>query len=317
MNTLKYIFIPFSSAVVALALFITFGNASGNVEVAAASAAERDASADEGYRMHIQENYKVFALPTPESLTFAGQPVPLNAFGVREKLDRELLVNTYWHSNTLLMFKRSNRWFSVIEPILAANGVPDDFKYLAVIESGLTNAVSPAGATGYWQFLKTTGQSYGLEITDEIDERYHVEKSTGAACKYLNDAYAKFGDWALVAASYNMGMGGLNKQLTRQKVARYWDLLLNEETSRYVYRILAMKEILNNGTAYGFVVRPTDLYEPYDTREVLLDASVSDLTDFSLEQGANYYILKTLNPWLRQSYINNPKKKPYMVRLPS
>lgn len=273
-------------------------------------------TADDGYRLHMQENYKVFSLPTPESVTFAGMEVPLEAFGVREKLDRELLVNTYWHSNTLLMFKRSHRWFPVIEPILAANGVPDDFKYLAVIESGLTNAVSPAGATGFWQFLKTTGQSYGLEINDEVDERYHVVKSTEAACKYLNDAYAKFGDWALVAASYNMGMGGVNKQLNRQKVSRYWDLLLNEETSRYVYRILAIKEILNNGSDYGFVVRPTDLYAPYEVREVVVSKGVSDLADFAIEEGVNYNILKSLNPWLRQSYLNNPNGKAYAVLIP-
>ncbi len=296
--------------------YIALGSDSTSDHSETASTAEVGRTADDGYRLHMQENYKVFSLPTPEHITFADIPVPLEAFGVREKLDRELLVNTYWHSNTLLMFKRSHRWFPVIEPILAANGVPDDFKYLAVIESGLTNAVSPAGATGFWQFLKSTGQSYGLEVNDEVDERYHVVKSTEAACKYLNDAYAKFGDWALVAASYNMGMGGLNKQLNRQKVERYWDLLLNEETSRYVYRILAIKEILNNGSAYGFVVRPTDLYAPYEVREVTIQEGVSDLADFAIEAGVNYNILKSLNPWLRQSYLNNPKRKTYAVQLP-
>ncbi|MGF1566313.1 MAG: lytic transglycosylase domain-containing protein [Flavobacteriales bacterium] len=312
-SALKYAIVPASSAIVAVALFITFGNAravDNNVPV-------RRNPAEEGYRLHIQDNYKVFTLPTPESLTFGGADVPLKSFGVREKLDRELLVNTYWHSNTLLMFKRSNRWFPVIEPILERNGIPDDFKYLAVIESGLTNAVSPAGATGFWQFLKSTGESYGLQINEEVDERYHVEKSTEAACKYLNDAYAKFGDWALVAASYNMGMGGVSKQLNRQKVNSYWDLLLNEETSRYVYRILAIKEILNNGTAYGFVVRPGDLYDPYETREVTLEGGVDDLADFALQEGANYNILKTLNPWLRQSYLKNPSKKSYTLELPA
>jgi hypothetical protein len=312
-SALKYAIVPASSAIVAVALFITFGNAravDNDVPV-------RRNPAEDGYRLHIQDNYKVFTLPTPESLTFGGADVPLESFGVREKLDRELLVNTYWHSNTLLMFKRSNRWFPVIEPILERNGIPDDFKYLAVIESGLTNAVSPAGATGFWQFLKSTGESYGLQINEEVDERYHVEKSTEAACKYLNDAYAKFGDWALVAASYNMGMGGVSKQLNRQKVNSYWDLLLNEETSRYVYRILAIKEILNNGTAYGFVVRPGDLYDPYETREVTLEGGVDDLADFALQEGANYNILKTLNPWLRQSYLKNPSKKIYTLELPA
>lgn len=312
-SALKYVIVPASSAIVAVALFITFGNA----RAVDNDAPVRRSAAEEGYRMHIQDNYKVFTLPTPEALTFAGKDVPLDAFGVREKLDRELLVNTYWHSNTLLMFKRSNRWFPVIEPILERNGIPDDFKYLAVIESGLTNAVSPAGATGFWQFLKSTGESYGLQINDEVDERYHVEKSTEAACKYLNDAYARFGDWALVAASYNMGMGGVSKQLNRQKVESYWDLLLNEETGRYVYRILAIKEILNNGTAYGFVVRPGDLYDPYETREVTIEGGVDDLADFALQEGANYNILKTLNPWLRQSYLKNTSGKAYTVELPA
>ena len=270
----------------------------------------------DGYAAHVKENYQVFTLPTPEQVSFAESPVPMEAFGVREKLDRELLVNTYWHSNTFLMFKRSNRWFPVIEPILAQHGVPDDFKYLAVIESGLTNAVSPAGATGFWQFMKSTGQSYGLEINDEVDERYHVEKSTHAACKYLLDAFEKFGDWALVAASYNMGMGGLQKQLDRQKAERYWDLLLNEETGRYVYRILAIKEILNKGGEYGFVIRPSDLYEPYRLRSVSIDLPLEDLAAFAKEEGVNYNILKTLNPWLRQAHLRNVKGKSYTVQLP-
>ena len=273
--------------------------------------------ADEMYKDHVEENYKVFSLATPEEVYFAGERVPMETFGVREKLDRELLVNTYWHSNTFLTFKRANRWFPVIEPILEKNGVPDDFKYLAVIESGLTNAVSPAGATGFWQFMKTTGKSYGLEITSEVDERYHVEKSTEAACQYLLDAYEKYGDWALVAASYNMGMGGVNKQLKNQQVDEYWDLLLNQETGRYVYRILAIKEILNNSGDYGFVLRPKDLYEPYETRTVMLDSAVADFASYAKEQGVNYNILKTMNPWLRKASLTNKYKKQYQIVLPA
>ncbi|MDP4587575.1 MAG: lytic transglycosylase domain-containing protein, partial [Flavobacteriales bacterium] len=193
---------------------------------------------------------------------------------------------------------------------------PDDFKYLAVIESGLTNAVSHAGATGFWQFMKETGISYGLEINEEVDERYDVVKSTEAACKYLNDGYKRFGDWSLVAASYNMGMGGVNKQLNRQQVSEYWDLMLNDETSRYVYRILAVKEILNNGTAYGFVIRPKDLYEPYQTRSTEVNGSIDDLAVWAKENGANYNIVKTLNPWMRQTYLKNAKNKTYEVLLP-
>jgi hypothetical protein len=304
---------PIASAALTAAVFIALGSARSAEK---SFESDRLSTHDAAYGEHVKDNYKVYSLPTPVNVTFAGEEVPLDRFGVREKLDRELLVNTYWHSNTLLLFKRCNRWFPVIEPILARNGVPDDFKYLAVIESGLTNAVSSAGATGFWQFLKATGESYGLEVNDEVDERYHVERSTEAACRYLNEAYRKFGDWALVAASYNMGMGGVNKQIERQKVQEYWDLLLNEETSRYVYRILAVKEILNNGTAYGFVVRESDLYDPYEVRTVAIDSSVTDLADFALAQGANYNVLKSLNPWLRQSYLKNAKKKAYTILLP-
>lgn len=268
------------------------------------------------YKEHVKDNYKVFSLASPERVSFAGKNVPLDRFGVREKLDRELLVNTYWHSNTFLLFKRANRWFPVIEPILAANGVPEDFKYLAVIESGLTNAVSPAGATGFWQFMKSTGKEYGLEINDEVDERYHVEKSTEAACKYLLDAFERYGDWSLVAASYNMGMAGLERQMDRQRVDEYWDLLLNAETGRYVYRILAVKEILNNSENYGFVIRPKDLYEPYRTREVTLDSSVADFALFAQEEGANYNILKSLNPWLRERSLRNSSGKVYTLKFP-
>jgi hypothetical protein len=311
-NSRNWLFPIFSAALTA-AIFIGLGSARSAEK---SFESNRLSTHDAAYGEHVKDNYKVYSLPTPVNVTFAGAEVPLDAFGVREKFDRELLVNTYWHSNTLLLFKRCNRWFPVIEPILARNGVPDDFKYLAVIESGLTNAVSSAGATGFWQFLKPTGESYGLEVNDEVDERYHVERSTEAACRYLNEAYRKFGDWALVAASYNMGMSGVNKQIERQKVSSYWDLLLNEETSRYVYRIIAVKEILNNGTAYGFVVRKSDLYDPYEVRTIKLDSSVTDLADYALAQGVNYNVLKSLNPWLRQSYLNNTKNKTYTVLLP-
>lgn len=272
---------------------------------------------DAQYRAHVEENYKVFSLATPQELTFAEEAVPLEKFGIRERLDRELLVNTYWHSHTFLMFKRANRWFPVIEPILEKHNIPDDFKYLALVESGLTNAVSPAGATGFWQFMRETGRTCGLQINSEVDERYHVVKSTEAACQYLQDAYEKFGDWALVAASYNMGMGGVNKQLNIQKVEDYWDLLLNEETGRYVFRILAVKEILNNGSNYGFVVRPKDLYEPYQTQTIVIDSTINDLAQWAVDQGVNYKILKTLNPWMRKSYLKVSGEIQFEVLIPA
>lgn len=306
-STPKAFFWPiltFSSVIIALSLF-SFDSGLPEKEM------------DAKYQDHIEENYKVFSLATPEDVTFGGVEVPLDKFGVKEKLDRELLVNTYWHSNSFLVFKRANRWFPIIEPILAENNIPDDFKYLAVIESGLTNAISPAGARGFWQFMEATGKSYGLEINSEVDERYDVLKATQAACEYLQNSYDKYGDWALVAASYNMGMGGVNKQLKKQKVDSYWDLLLNRETGRYVYRILAVKEILNNGSNYGFVVRPKDLYEPYETHSVVVDSTIDNLAVFAQEHNANYNILKTLNPWLKSNSLRNKSRKEYQVLFPT
>jgi membrane-bound lytic murein transglycosylase D len=278
----------------------------------------REPSAEENlhYSRQIAEKYRVFSLPLPESLDFAGESVPLEEWDVRERMDRELLVNTYWQSNTLLAVKRAHRWFPVIEPILARNGVPDDFKYLAVIESSLTMAVSPSGATGFWQFLDATAKQYGLEVSDEVDQRYHVEKSTEAACRYLREAHGRFGSWTMAAASYNVGQAGLDRQVARQGRTSYWDLLLNEETSRYVLRILALKTILSNPDQYGFVVRPADLYEQIGYREVSVSGEVPDFAVFAKEHGVSYKQIKLLNPWLRQPYLRNREGKTYVIRIP-
>jgi len=272
---------------------------------------------DISYRQYFNDNYKIFSLSSPDGLTFADEEIPLDILDVKEKLDQELLVNTYWQSQTLLFHKRANRWFPVIEPILKEHGVPDDFKYLAVIESGLTDVVSPAGATGFWQFMRNTGRDYGLEINNEVDERYHIEKATAAACEYLKDAHEKYGSWSMAAASYNMGMAGLNNQVKRQDVDNYYDLLLNIETGRYMYRILAIKEILSKPAQYGFHFRPQDLYPAYDTRTVTIDENVGDFAEFATENGINYKILKILNPWLRDTYLTNPARKEYEIKLPA
>jgi len=271
---------------------------------------------DAEYLQYMSENYKVFSPVAPDEMSFAGEEVPLALTDVKERLDRELLVNTYWHSNTFLILKRANRWFPVIEPILEENGVPEDFKYLALVESGLTNAVSPSGATGFWQFLDKTGKQFGLEVTENVDQRYHVEKATQAACNYLNEAYRKFGSWALVAASYNMGIGGVEKQLNRQNVASYWDLMLNEETSRYVFRILAVKEIASDPERYGFHMRASDLYEPYDIKEIEVDSTIADLAAWASANGTNYKSLKILNPWLRQTSLEVAPGSSYTLLLP-
>ncbi len=252
----------------------------------------------------------------PTSIDFAGESTPLQISDVRERLDRELLINANLDATTLLIIKRANRAFPVIEPILQRYGVPDDFKYLAVIESALVNAVSPAGARGVWQFMPITAKEEGMEVNDIIDERYHLEKSTEAACKYLLDAKAKFGSWTLAAASYNGGMNGVTKQIEIQKVSNYYDLLLNDETSRYVFRILALKEIMKNPEKYGFIIDPLELYPILPTKLISVDSSITDLATFAKSQGINYKILKIHNPWLRDKKLTNLNRKKYEIEIP-
>ena len=262
------------------------------------------------------QEYKIVSPPIPDELEFAGERVPLENFEVRERIDREFLVNTYWHSATILSIKRANRWFPVIEPILKLYGIPDDFKYLSLIESTLSNAISPAGAVGFWQIIESAGKEYGLEINSEVDERYHVEKSTVAACKYLLDAYKKFGSWTIAAASYNMGMSGISRQLNKQKANNYYNLVLGDETSRYIARILAMKEILKAPKKYGFFIEEIDLYHPLTYKEIIVNTPVNDWADFAKNNNINYKILKYYNPWLRDNILINKSKKSYTVKIP-
>lgn len=251
----------------------------------------------------------VVSPPIPESVFLAGEQVPLESFSVREKLDKELIINTYRHSSSILYLKRASRWFPIIEPILEEHSIPNDFKYLAVIESGLTQAVSPAGASGFWQFMKKTAPEYGLEVNSTVDERYHVEKSTHAACQYLQESYEKFGNWALAAASYNMGMTGVEQRLEAQGVDSYWELHLNSETARYVYRILAVKEVLSKPETYGFQLTENDVYHPHEVRKVVITSSIENLSEFALNNGSNYRELKELNPWLiKESFVATPGK---------
>jgi hypothetical protein len=252
----------------------------------------------------------------PTSIDFAGEATPLQIADVRERLDRELLINANLDATTLLIIKRANRVFPIIEPILAKYGVPDDFKYLAVIESGLVNAVSPAGARGIWQFMPETAKEKGMEVNEVVDERYHLEKSTEAACKYLLEAKAKFGSWTLAAASYNGGMAGVNKQITMQQVETYYDLLLNDETSRYVFRILALKEIMKNPVKFGFNVEINEMYVNLPSKVITVDSSIPDLASFAKSQGINYKILKIHNPWLRDKKLINQGKKRYEIQIP-
>ncbi len=262
------------------------------------------------------KDYRVYALPINETLYFAGEQVPINDPFIRERFDRELLANTYFQSQGLLYAKRANRYFPVIEPILQEHGIPDDFKYLALIESGLMNVVSPAGAAGVWQFMKTTGPQYGLEVSPYVDERYHLEKATHAACKYLNEAYQNFGSWALAAAAYNAGSGRIKKSLRDQNVTNYFDLYLNAETSRYVFRIIAVREILENPRQYGFHFKDEDLYTPLPTYTVAVTQSISSLVDFAQENSITYKLLKHYNPWLRNTSLPVTAGKVYTITLP-
>ncbi len=260
--------------------------------------------------------YKVYALDLPDTLNFADEKISLSSPDLKERLDRELLVNTYWQSNMMLLLKRANKYFPTIEKILKEEGVPSDLKYLSVIESGLENAISPAGAKGFWQIMRTTGKEYGLEVNSNVDERYHIELSTRMATKYLKKAKNKFGSWTLAVASYNRGIRGIQRNLNQQKVENYFDLRLGKETSRYVFRVLAVKEIIENPMKYGYVYDHTDLYYPVPVRYHGLDTAISNLATFAKKMGVNYKILKIHNPWLLQNHLNNKSRKYYEIAIP-
>ena len=268
------------------------------------------------FNSHEEESYKVYALKLPSNLDFSGEAVPLDQPDIRERLDKELLVNTYWQSNMMLLLKRANKYFPTIEPILEEEGVPDDFKYLAVIESALENVRSPKGAKGFWQIMPGTAKEYGLEVNSNVDERYHIEKSTRVACAYLKKAKQRFGSWTFAAASYNRGMYATDRLLTKQLSENYYDLLLNSETSRYVFRILAIKEIMSNPRAYGFIFDAEDLYQPILVRKIGLDTAIGNIAQFAKEQSINYKILKIHNPWLIQNHLNNRSRKYYEISIP-
>ncbi len=251
------------------------------------------------------------------AFNFAGEALPMENFDVRERLDRELLRSAYWHSNTLLNIKRTTRYFPIIEQILAEEGLPNDFKFLAVAESDLSNAVSPAGAKGVWQFLKGTGQEYGLEVNSEVDERYHLEKATRAACKYLKKYHQKFGSWTMAAAAYNVGASRLSKESEVQRGNSYYDLNLNQETARYVFRIVALKEILQHPEKFGFQLAEGEGYQPLpDYYTVEVKGAVENWGDFAQKYGISYRMLKVYNPWLVSHKLTNARKKTYEVRVP-
>lgn len=255
--------------------------------------------------------------PMPDTVSFLGEKVPLERFEVYECLEREMLVNSYFHSQTIRFLKLAPRFFSLVDPILKEEGLPSDFRYLMVAESNLNpKALSPAGAAGLWQFMKPAAIQYGLEVNAEVDERYHIEKSTRAACQYLKAAFKKYGSWGLVAAGYNAGPGAVDKQLLRQKVNNYFDLLMSEETERYVFRIISLKLILENPAKYGFDVPEEEKYPLWKTKKIEVSGAVPDWAAFATQQGITYKTLKYYNPWLRDYFLTNKLKKSYQVLIP-
>ncbi|WP_430927609.1 lytic transglycosylase domain-containing protein [Polaribacter marinivivus] len=265
---------------------------------------------------NTHENYKIKALELPKNINLAGERVPLEIPDVKERMDRELLVNTYWQSNGLLLMKRANKYFPIIEPLLKKYGLPDDFKFLALAESGFTDETSTAGAAGMWHFMKKTGREFGLEINNNVDERYHIEKSTKVAAEYLIKSKERFGSWTLAAAAYNAGNYGVAKRLETQQVSNYYDALLPDETERYVFRILALKEIINNPKKYGFLLEEKDLYTLPKTYTVKVDTAISNITSFAKGYGLTYKEFKIHNPWLRENKLNNKSRKLYEIKIP-
>lgn len=253
----------------------------------------------------------------PKSMEFAGTTISLEDEDLRERLDREVLMTAYYQSAMVGAFKRANRYFPEIEKLLKEEGIPNDFKYLAIIESNLQQAVSPVGAQGFWQFMPQTAQLYSLEMSEEVDERLHIEKSTRAACRYLKDAYANLNDWVMTTASYNRGVGGVKEDMEWQGTDHYFDTYQNSETGRYVFRLLATKLIFENPEAYGFYPKQMELYEPFKTKRVIVEQNISNLADWSIEQGINIKILRKLNPWLKTTRLTVKKGKKYTLLLPT
>ncbi len=259
---------------------------------------------------------KVYTFDRPEKMEFAGEPVPLHIPDIWERMDYEIHLNIYFHSSTISLIKKANRWLPIISEILKEHNIPDDFKYLPLIESGLENVVSHRQAVGYWQLLESTAKELGLEVTNEVDERYDPIKSTEAAIKYLKRSYNKFGNWTNVAASYNVGMRGMEDRMDEQGMTSYYDLLLNSETARYVFRLLAIKEIMNHPAKYGYDIPKQHLYSWIPTEPVTVEESIDNLAEFARAQGINYKILKRYNPWLRKTSLKVKKGKTYQIQIP-
>jgi len=311
----KYGFFIFLGAVLMLSFFLLLGS-DGKQSVADSLQQSR---IDTIYVVSTPNDdilQRIYSVPMPEKVTFCGKEIAMNFFYVQEAFERELITNCYMHGTTLQIIKRANRFFPVIEPILKKNNIPDDMKYLCVAESGLRNVVSPAKAEGFWQFLQKTGKEYHLEINENIDERYHLEKATQAACDYLNKSYRSYKNWELVAAAYNAGNARVNATIDAQKIENYYDMAFNQETARYVYRIIALKYIMENPIEYGFYIKKSELYPVIPTENLKVDTTVNSLVDFAIEKQTPYIVLKELNPWMRSDALPNKSGKEYKITIP-
>ena len=264
-----------------------------------------------------ESNYYIYPVSIPKKVSFAGEDMSLDKDDLIERMDKEFLVNTYWQSNTILLIKRANKYFPQIEKILIDEGVPTDFKYLALIESGLENVTSPSGAKGFWQIMKTTGKEYGLEINSNVDERYNLNLSTRLACKYLKKARDKFGSWTLAAAAYNRGINGIQNKITNQNQTAYENILFGEETKRYIFRIIALKNIVESPESFGFYIEEEHMYNPVKYDEIKIDTPISNISDFSKNLGLTYKSFKIHNPWLLENHLNNKSRKVYTISIPS
>ncbi len=264
-----------------------------------------------------ESNYQIYPISIPKKVSFAGEEISLDDQDLFERMDRELLVNTYWQSNTILLIKRAYKYFPLIEKILVDEGVPNDFKYLALIESGLENVTSPSGAKGFWQIMKSTGKEYGLEINNNVDERYNLNLSTRVACKYLKRAKDKFGSWTLAAAAYNRGVNGVQNKITIQNQKAYENILFGEETKRYIFRIIALKSILESPQSFGFNIKEEQMYKPIKYKEIQIDIPITNISKFSKDLDLTYKSFKIHNPWLLENHLNNKSRKVYTILIPS
>ena len=265
---------------------------------------------------YTNNNFYVFDLNIPANLEFCGEKIPSNDFDIKKDLEREFFNSAYWKNNSLALFQKAQRWFPYIEPILKQEGVPDDFKYLCVIESHLSNASSPAGAAGFWQLVPMSARNYGLEVNSEVDERYHVEKATHAACGHIKDAYEAFNNWTLAAAAYNRGIGGIQSAMAKQKTDNYYELLLNRETGSFVYRILAYKTLFSSPGHFGIKKKKLSYYPKIPFKIFKVDSSIKSLSLFAKQIGCTAGLIRLYNPWLLTDELNNPAKKVYEIRIP-